>query len=176
MRLQAEEMIERPPSEVFRFVATEHFMNHPKWDPSVVEMIPTSPGPTHRGSTARLVRSRARQADRRGNDGHRVRAQPFVRGGQPIRAVPVAPARSLRPRRHHCYASAADDRHEGNGCDAHPAPGLSSTVSQNDGRQPPDDQVARRGRAGAMTPTHGRPDGPGVMPPKQRPSGLRGWV
>ncbi len=49
MRLQAEEYIDAPPSDVFRFVATEHFDNHPRWDPSVVEMTPTSHGPVHRG-------------------------------------------------------------------------------------------------------------------------------
>ncbi len=57
MRLQAEEDIDAAPSDVFRFVATEHFDNHPRWDPSVVEMTPTSPGPMHQGATARLVRS-----------------------------------------------------------------------------------------------------------------------
>jgi Polyketide cyclase / dehydrase and lipid transport len=64
MRLQAEELIERRASEVFRFVATEHFQNHPKWDPALVEMKPTSPGPTGQGSTARLVRTdRGRRSD-----------------------------------------------------------------------------------------------------------------
>jgi polyketide cyclase/dehydrase/lipid transport protein len=57
MRLQAEELIEKPASEVFRFVATEHFQNHPTWDPALLEMTPTSPGPIRPGSTARLVRN-----------------------------------------------------------------------------------------------------------------------
>lgn len=57
VRLQAEELIEKPASEVFRFVATEHFQNHPKWDPALLEMTATSAGPLRRGSTARLVRS-----------------------------------------------------------------------------------------------------------------------
>jgi hypothetical protein len=57
MRLQADELIEKPASEVFRFVATEHFENHPKWDQALVEMTPVSPGPTRQGSTARLVRN-----------------------------------------------------------------------------------------------------------------------
>jgi hypothetical protein len=38
-------------------VATEHFTNHPKWDPNVVEMVPTSTGAMGIGSTARLVRN-----------------------------------------------------------------------------------------------------------------------
>ena len=59
MRLQAGQDIDAPPSEVFRFVAAEHFQNHPKWDPAVLEMTQTSPGPMCEGTTARLVRSDA---------------------------------------------------------------------------------------------------------------------
>jgi hypothetical protein len=57
MRLKAEEDIHATPSEVFRFVATDHFQNHPKWDPSILEMTQTTPGPLHPGTTARIVRS-----------------------------------------------------------------------------------------------------------------------
>jgi len=57
MRLQAEEDIHATQSEVFRFVATDHFQNHPKWDPSILEMTQTAPGPLHAGTTARVVRS-----------------------------------------------------------------------------------------------------------------------
>lgn len=57
MRLQAEELIEKPAHEVFRFVATDHFQNHPRWDPGLVEMTATSPGPMGVGSTARVVRN-----------------------------------------------------------------------------------------------------------------------
>ena len=56
VRVQVSEIINRPPPEVFRFVATDHFENHPKWDPSIVEMEQTSTGPIGVGSTARLVR------------------------------------------------------------------------------------------------------------------------
>lgn len=50
MRLAASQIIERPPAEVFRFVATDHFENHFKWDPAVTSitqvqgMEPSSPG------------------------------------------------------------------------------------------------------------------------------------
>ena len=57
MRLSASQVIERPPAEVFRFVATEHFHNHPKWDPAVTSITKTSPGPIGVGTTARLVRT-----------------------------------------------------------------------------------------------------------------------
>jgi hypothetical protein len=56
MRIQAEERIDAPTAEVFRFVAVEHFANHPKWDPSITEMTPTSPGAMGTGATARFVR------------------------------------------------------------------------------------------------------------------------
>jgi hypothetical protein len=57
VRLQAEEDIDAAPSEVFRFVATDHFRNHPTWDPAVLEMTQTGTGPLHPGTTARVVRS-----------------------------------------------------------------------------------------------------------------------
>jgi hypothetical protein len=57
MRVQVEETILAATADVFRFVATEHFQNHPKWDPSISEMTPTSPGPVRQGSTARFVRT-----------------------------------------------------------------------------------------------------------------------
>jgi hypothetical protein len=43
-------------------VATEHFQNHPMWDPAVTSITKTSPGPMGVGTTARLVRTdRGRQ-------------------------------------------------------------------------------------------------------------------
>ncbi len=56
MRLHARQHIDAPPSDVFRFVATEHFTNHPTWDPSILDMTQTSVGPMGSGSTARVVR------------------------------------------------------------------------------------------------------------------------
>src|SRR4029453_10277695 len=57
VRLTASQIIERPPAEVFQFVATDHFQNHPKWDPAVTSITKTSPGPMGVGTTARLVRT-----------------------------------------------------------------------------------------------------------------------
>jgi Polyketide cyclase / dehydrase and lipid transport len=57
VRLAASQVIKRPPAEVFRFVATDHFQNHPKWDPAVTSVTKTSPGPMGVGTTARLVRT-----------------------------------------------------------------------------------------------------------------------
>jgi hypothetical protein len=56
VRIELTERIDAPPAEVFRFVAAEHFLNHPKWDPSVIEMTPSSDGPIGAGATARFVR------------------------------------------------------------------------------------------------------------------------
>jgi len=49
-------IIDRPVAQVFQFVATEHFQNHPKWDPSIVEITPLSTGPIGVGTTAWVVR------------------------------------------------------------------------------------------------------------------------
>jgi Polyketide cyclase / dehydrase and lipid transport len=57
VRLSASLVIERPPAEVFRFIATDHFQNHPKWDPAVTAITKTSPGSMGVGTTARLVRT-----------------------------------------------------------------------------------------------------------------------
>ena len=53
-------IVDRPPTEVFRFVATDHFENHPRWDPDVIEMHQTSPGPVRVGTTASVVRRQGR--------------------------------------------------------------------------------------------------------------------
>ena len=77
MRLAASQIMERPPAEVFRFVATDHFQNHPKWDPAVTAITKTSPGPMGPGTTARLVRS-----DR----GRRVEGTMEVTEYEPVRS------------------------------------------------------------------------------------------
>ncbi len=50
------EVIERPPADVFRFVATDHVKNHPRWDPQITLAQETS-GPM--GVGTRIHRSRA---------------------------------------------------------------------------------------------------------------------
>jgi hypothetical protein len=77
VRLAVSQVIERPPAEVFRFVATEHFQNHPKWDPAVTAVTPTSPGPMGVGTTARLVRT-----DR----GRRIEGSMEVTEYEPVRS------------------------------------------------------------------------------------------
>jgi hypothetical protein len=56
VKLSAAEFVQRPPSHVFRFVATEHWKNHPRWDPSIIELHQTTPGPIGVGAKGRLVR------------------------------------------------------------------------------------------------------------------------
>ena len=58
-------------------MATEHFQNHPKWDPAVTSITQTSPGPMGVGTTARLVRT-----DR----GRRVEDSMEVTEYQPVRS------------------------------------------------------------------------------------------
>jgi len=56
-----EKIVRRPPADVFDFVATKHFENHPRWDPELLEMTQTSPGPVGIGTTARVVRRQGRR-------------------------------------------------------------------------------------------------------------------
>jgi len=53
--------VHRPPNEVFDFIATRHFQNHPRWDPELLEMRQTSPGPVGVGTTAHVVRRQGRR-------------------------------------------------------------------------------------------------------------------
>jgi hypothetical protein len=59
--VSSERIVRRPPAEVFDFVATNHFKNHPRWDPDLLEMTQTSPGPMAIGTTARMVRRQGRR-------------------------------------------------------------------------------------------------------------------
>jgi hypothetical protein len=56
-RLAASQVIERPPAEILRFVATDHFQNHPKVGPAISSITKSTPGPMGVGTTARLVRT-----------------------------------------------------------------------------------------------------------------------
>lgn len=58
MQIETSTTIDRPPSDVFRFVGHDHFANHPRWDLSVLEMTPLTPGPIGAGSKARVRRKR----------------------------------------------------------------------------------------------------------------------
>jgi Polyketide cyclase / dehydrase and lipid transport len=59
--ISSERIVRRPPAEVFDFVARNHFRNHPRWDPDVVEMTQTTPGPVGVGTTARVVRRQGKR-------------------------------------------------------------------------------------------------------------------
>lgn len=54
--IEADTIIDRPVAQVFQFVARDHFQNHPKWDPTIIEIMPLSPGPIAVGSTAQVIR------------------------------------------------------------------------------------------------------------------------
>jgi uncharacterized protein YndB with AHSA1/START domain len=44
MKLELSQVIDRPPAEVFRFIATNHVQNHPRWDPKM-ELHQLTDGP-----------------------------------------------------------------------------------------------------------------------------------
>jgi hypothetical protein len=73
-----ESVVERPPEVVFDFVARHHFENHPRWDPDLIEMRQTSPGPVGIGTTARVVRRQGRR---------RVEGTATVRAYEPDRVA-----------------------------------------------------------------------------------------
>jgi hypothetical protein len=56
VKLDVSESIERPPADVFRFVATNHVENHPRWDPQL-SLVQETPGAI--GVGTRIRRSRA---------------------------------------------------------------------------------------------------------------------
>jgi Polyketide cyclase / dehydrase and lipid transport len=58
MRITVSRLIDRPPEDVFRFIATDHFVNHPRWDDSIIEIVPLTPEPVRAGSRARVRRRR----------------------------------------------------------------------------------------------------------------------
>jgi uncharacterized protein YndB with AHSA1/START domain len=52
MKLQLSQVIDRPPAEVFRFIATNHVQNHPRWDPKM-ELEQLTEGPIGVGTVIR---------------------------------------------------------------------------------------------------------------------------
>jgi hypothetical protein len=59
VKLDVSESIDRPPADVFRFVATDHVENHPRWDPQL-NLVQETPGPM--GVGTRIHRSRSGDA------------------------------------------------------------------------------------------------------------------
>ena len=52
MKLELTQIIDRPPAEVFRFIATNHVQNHPRWDPKM-ELQQMTDGPIGVGTVIR---------------------------------------------------------------------------------------------------------------------------
>ena len=48
--------INKPVSEVYKFVFTDYFQNHPKWDPRVVSLKVDTTGPVGKGTKGHEVR------------------------------------------------------------------------------------------------------------------------
>jgi uncharacterized protein YndB with AHSA1/START domain len=52
MQIEVSELIDRPPAEVFRFIAVDHVRNHPRWDPKM-ELEQLTEGPIRVGTVIR---------------------------------------------------------------------------------------------------------------------------
>jgi uncharacterized protein YndB with AHSA1/START domain len=52
MKVEVSELIDRPPAEVFRFIAVDHVRNHPRWDPKM-ELEQLTDGPIRVGTVIR---------------------------------------------------------------------------------------------------------------------------
>jgi hypothetical protein len=65
MDLKLNTSISRPPTDVFKFVGTDHLVNHPKWDPGIESLTPQVPGPMGVGTTLALIRRSIRDEDSR---------------------------------------------------------------------------------------------------------------
>ena len=61
VKLEVSESINRRPADVFRFVATDHVKNHPRWDPEM-SLVQETPGPI--GFGTRIHRTRTRGESR----------------------------------------------------------------------------------------------------------------
>jgi uncharacterized protein YndB with AHSA1/START domain len=60
MRIALTQLINRAPSEVFRFIAADHVRNHPRWDPKM-ELQQLTEGPIGVGT---VIRRRNTHADK----------------------------------------------------------------------------------------------------------------
>lgn len=86
MKLDVSESIQRPPADVFRFVATDHVKNHPRWDPQM-SLVQETPGPI--GVGTRIRRSRTRGESRVEGDMEITEYDPDHTMGAVIRDGPM---------------------------------------------------------------------------------------
>jgi hypothetical protein len=56
VRIDVSESIARSPADVFRFAATDHVKNHPRWDPQM-SLVQETPGPIGVGTRIRRRRT-----------------------------------------------------------------------------------------------------------------------
>jgi hypothetical protein len=76
--VRVEAVVHAPAAEVFDHVAAHHFENHPRWDPDVLEMRQTSPGPVGVGTTAAVIRKQGKR---------RVEGTATVTAYEPVRSA-----------------------------------------------------------------------------------------
>jgi hypothetical protein len=163
VRLAASQVIERPPAEVFRFVATDHLQNHPKWDPAVTAITQTSPGPMGVGATARLVRTdRGRRVE--GTMGSpstgRSAASPRCPGLARSRCSPG----EVGARRSGEHQAGAGDRYPRPWGDPVAAAADAGNLPQDHGQEPSHHQAGRASNRAAHHLIHLKPSGTSCMP------------
>lgn len=91
--LELTEPINRPAADVFRFVATEHVTNHPRWDPEMT-LVQETPGPI--GVGTRIHRTRTRGETRIEGEMEIVEYEPNRTLGAVIHDGPMELRSSLR--------------------------------------------------------------------------------
>jgi hypothetical protein len=102
MRLEASVVIDRGADEVFRVTATEHVLNHPRWDPAVSHIERLSPGPLGLGSRLRI--------DRRTAGRHEARVFEVTEWSPPTRFTIETRSRGFHLRLIEQCESEGDDR------------------------------------------------------------------
>jgi polyketide cyclase/dehydrase/lipid transport protein len=86
VKLELSESIDRPPADVFRFVATDHVKNHPRWDPQM-SLVQEMPGPI--GVGTRIHRTRTRGESRIEGEMEIIEYDPDRTMGAVIRDGPI---------------------------------------------------------------------------------------
>jgi carbon monoxide dehydrogenase subunit G len=56
MHVEVSQQVDKPAEDIWRFIATNHLANHPKWDPGITKLEQRGSGPLGVGSKLDLVR------------------------------------------------------------------------------------------------------------------------
>ena len=56
MHVELSKQVDRPPADVWRYIAEHHLENHPKWDPAITKLEQEGSGPLGVGAQLHMVR------------------------------------------------------------------------------------------------------------------------